>query len=49
MNYETLTQEQLSALHIADVNESFLTFENDGKIKTKPRRKDANNSRLQRK
>ena len=29
MEYENLTTEQLSALHIADVNESFLTFENE--------------------
>lgn len=29
MDYKTLTTEQLSALHIADVSESFLTFENE--------------------
>jgi hypothetical protein len=29
MDYKTLTEEQLSALHIADVSESFLTFKNE--------------------
>lgn len=29
MEYKTLTTEQLSALHIADVSESFLTFKNE--------------------